>query len=174
MTVLLDVDPDTRLGARARARRRRRAAAPARARPRGVPRRCTRARRALYEELADAILDRPAASATSARTRARAARARAARRRAHGCCGRARRSGDYPVLVGRGLLATAVASGWNAVAARPLALARVLRERRDASRELYGERLGELGGRDRDRAGRAAQDARERRARVARAGRARA
>ena len=58
------------------------------------------------------------------------------------------------------------------LAAGPLALAALLRQRRDRRGALYAERLGEAprpGGLDRDRAGRGAQDARERRARVARA-----
>ena len=143
VTVLLDVDARDRLGARARGARASRRA-PAGARAATASARCTRARASSTSELADAIL----ADLPRRRRRARALRALRAlasgAARARACCGRSSASGEYPVLVGRGLL-----GGRD-----ELELGRVWPLERSRSRAfcvsdetvaaLYGARLGEL------------------------------
>ena len=76
--------------------------------------------------------------------------ARCAALPAHAWCGRASASGEYPVLIGRGLLmgegqADARGGAGGESGRSPLALAPVLRQRRDRFR-LYAERLGEVAG----------------------------
>ena len=119
-------------------------------------------RRALYEEPADAFLP-PLARGAAPRVldALRALCGGACRARA--CCGRRARSGDYPVLIGRGLLRAAGAGElpelWPLDRSR---LAPVLRDRRDASARCMASGWASWPGRSRSRRGRAAQDARER------------
>ena len=74
-------------------------------------------------------------------------------------------SGQYPVLVGRGLL-DGERDGPPRLAARPLRLAPLLRDRRDRRRALRASGSGSWAALVSDPARRATQDARERRAGV--------
>ena len=101
-------------------------------------------RRALYEELADAILpDLPVGGA--ARTSA-ALRALSAAPAARACCGRAPRPGEYPVLVGRGLLSAGDEDRLGRVWPLDRSRSRPFCVSDETVLALYAERLGELAG----------------------------
>ena len=144
VTVLLDVDAADRLGARARAAGRRRAAARARTRAQFLALHASR--RALYEQSGRRDLHKSARRWRRHALLAGAACAGWRRPRGTRLLWASSASGEYPVLVGRGLLRAGDGERLGALWPLDRSRSRPFCVSDETVRGLYGERLGELAG----------------------------
>ncbi len=142
VTVLLDVDPQTAWERVARRARRRRAAA--RQSARRVRRACTPSASALYEELADAVLSDLSIGGIAATVPA--LRALAAAPAGTRLLWASAASGQYPVLIGRGLLSAADNRRLQALWPLDRSRSRAFCVSDDTVAALYADRLGALAG----------------------------
>ncbi len=143
VTVLLDVDADTAWG-RVRASVAQAATERPLARDPDEFRSLHASRRALYEDLADAILtDLPPGGAARA---APALRSLAVTPKGTRLLWASSASGEYPVLIGRGLVSTGDAGQMTAVWPLDRARSRAFCVSDETVSALYGTRLGELAG----------------------------